>query len=281
MIGQVVKAHSSHFTVYSCGKTEKCTARGLIKHNNANIVCGDLVEFGNGVIQKVLPRKNFFVRPSASNIDAVVIVISPEPKPDFYLVDKLCINAIKEDCEIFFVINKTDISDDLFQFVKSEYQYCSDNFYKISAKDNIGISSVKDALKNKLCILAGQSAVGKTSLINAMFGVSAKTGDLSEKIMRGKHTTTHSELYMMDDISIIDSPGFAAIDADVTLDVLPECYPEYFRLSPDCKFRGCSHINEPDCRVKDTVERGKLSKSRYDRYTEIYKELSQRRKIYE
>ena len=281
MKGQVVKAHSSNFIVESDGKRFDCSARGILKHNKNTIVCGDFVEFDGEVINSVLPRKNLFIRPSVANIDTVVIVVSPEPKPDFYLIDKLCINAIKEDCDIVFVINKTDLNDDLFDFIKSEYKYCSNNFFKVSAKDHQGIDEVKFFLKDKLCVLSGQSAVGKTSLINALFNLNLKTGELSEKILRGKHTTTHSELHVYEGIKLIDSPGFAVIDADVKLDVLPECYPEYFSLQQNCKFRGCTHVSEPNCCVKEAVNLGKLSKTRYERYVEIYTELSKRRDIYE
>lgn len=281
MIGQVVKAHSSNFIVDAKGVKYDCKARGLLKLNKFNIVCGDFVEFSNGVIEKVLPRKNVFIRPSVANIDTVVIVVSPEPKPDLYLVDKLCINAIKEDCEIIFVVNKTDISDDLYEFITNEYKFCTDKFYKISAKEKEGIDELRDQLKGKLCVLSGQSAVGKTTLVNALFNLNLKTGDLSEKILRGKHTTTHSELHVFKGVKLIDSPGFAVIDADVILDVLPECYPEYFERSPSCKFRGCTHVNEPDCAVKKAVLSGELSKTRYDRYVEIFTELRNRREIYD
>ena len=136
-------------------------------------------------------------------------------------------------------------------------------------------------LSDKLAVLAGQSAVGKTSIVNAMFGLDLKTGELSEKIVRGKHTTTRSEIFEVEDVKIIDSPGFAVIDADVDVKLLPECYNEYFNVSSMCKFRGCTHISEPECKVKELVQSGKLSKQRYERYVEIYNELSTRRTIYE
>lgn len=281
MKGQVVKAHSSHFVVDIDGKIVNCTARGLIKHNKNVIVCGDFVEVNGGVIEKILPRKNYFIRPNVSNVDTVVIVVSPEPKPDYYLIDKLCINAIKENCEIIFAINKTDVNSELYDFIKSEYRFCSDKFYRISTKENTGVEELKCAIKNKLCVLSGQSAVGKTSIVNSMFGLNLRTNELSEKILRGKHTTTYSELHDYDGVKLIDSPGFAVIDADVDLDVLPECYPEYFELSAQCKYRGCTHVNEPDCMVKVAVGLGKLSLTRYNRYVNIYQEQLNRRKSYD
>ena len=129
--------------------------------------------------------------------------------------------------------------------------------------------------------MAGQSAAGKTSIVNSAFGLDLKTGEVSEKIARGRHTTTRSEIFEIDDIKIIDSPGFAVIDAMVDLLDLPKCYPEYVEVEYLCKFRGCSHVSEPDCRVKELVNLGVLSKKRYERYIEIYDEVSKRRIIYE
>ena len=280
MVGQVVKAHSSNFIVANGSELYDLSARGLIKRNKTGILCGDFVDFSDGVINKVLDRKNSFIRPSVANIDTVVIVIAPAPKPDFYLIDKLVINAIKEDCEIVFAVNKTDLDDSLFNKIKDEYKFCSTKFVKVCTKDSTGIDELRNLLKGKLCVLAGQSAVGKTSLINSLFFLNLKTGELSEKISRGKHTTTHSEMHVFGDIKIIDSPGFAVIDADVDLAVLPECYPEYFALQSGCKFRGCAHISEPECKIKEAVKEGKLSQDRYNRYVEIYKDLLQRREIY-
>ena len=231
-------------------------------------------------VEKILERKNSFIRPSVANIDTVVIVVAPQPKPDFYLIDKLTINAIKEDCEIIFVVNKSDIDNGIYKKIKKEYKHCSKKFIEVSTKDNTGIDELRNELKGKLCVLAGQSAVGKTSIINSLFFLNLKTGELSEKIQRGKHTTTSSQMHVFGDIKIIDSPGFAVIDADVDLSVLPECYPEYFELQSGCKFRGCAHISEPECKVKEAVNNGTLSIDRYNRYVEIYKELLERREIY-
>ena len=136
-------------------------------------------------------------------------------------------------------------------------------------------------MSEKLTVLAGHSAVGKTSIINSVFGLNQKVGELSDKILRGKHTTTRSEIFECEKVRLVDSPGFAVIDAMVSAEELPDCYDEYFTVSPECKYRGCSHVNEPDCKVKELVKSGVLSKDRYGRYVEIYKELLERRNIYE
>jgi len=151
----------------------------------------------------------------------------------------------------------------------------------VCAKSGQGIDELKKILENKLSVLAGQSAVGKSSIINVMFGFELKVGDLSEKIERGRHTTTRSEIFEVENIKIIDSPGFATIDANVSAKEIPSFYPEYVNVASECKFRGCTHINEPQCKVKQLVESGALSKQRYQRYIEIYNELQNRRIIYE
>ena len=281
MKGQIIKAHSSNFVVECEKQLYNCTARGLLKRGEDGLVCGDYVEFDGKVITSICDRKNKFIRPSVSNVDVVIIVVSPTPKPDFHLIDKVVINAVKEDVEIVFVVNKTDVDDNLYDFICSEYMHCSNMFFRVSAKDKKGIIDLKSYLKNKVCVLSGQSAVGKTSLVNAMFDLSLKTGELSEKILRGRHTTTYSELHAYEDIKIIDSPGFAVIDADVDIEVLPECYPEYFNIQSGCKFRGCAHVSEPNCAVKKAVLDGVLSKTRYERYLDIYNELKSKRGLYE
>lgn len=281
MVGQVYKAHSNKYQVKCGEKLYTCGARGVLKIKSDGICVGDFAEFEKGVITRVLQRKNRFIRPSVTNVDVIVAVVSPLPKPDFYLIDKLLISAIKEDVDFIIAVNKPDIDDTLINSVKSEYGSLGFPIIEVSAKNGKGIDELKDMLKGRLSVLAGQSAAGKTSIINSMFNLDLRTGDLSEKIARGKHTTTRSEIFEFGEYKIVDSPGFAVIEAMVTLDQLPECYPEYFEVSKDCKFRGCSHVSEPDCKVKELVESGKLSKNRYVRYVEIYNEISKRREIYE
>lgn len=281
MVGQVYKAHSNKYQVKCGEKLYTCGARGVLKIKSDGICVGDFAEFEKGVITRVLQRKNRFIRPSVTNVDVIVAVVSPLPKPDFYLIDKLLISAIKEDVDFIIAVNKPDIDDTLINSVKSEYGGLGFPIIEVSAKNGKCIDKLKDMLKGRLSVLAGQSAAGKTSIINSMFNLDLRTGDLSEKIARGKHTTTRSEIFEFGEYKIVDSPGFAVIEAMVTLDQLPECYPEYFEVSKDCKFRGCSHVSEPDCKVKELVESGKLSKNRYVRYVEIYNEISKRREIYE
>ena len=281
MIGQVVKVHSDKYFVKTNNITYQFVARGKLKFNLEKIKVGDFVEVENGAIKKILDRKNSFIRPSVSNIDSILIILSQTPKPDLLLTDILLANAINQGIEVVFAINKTDLGDEVFDEIKNYYKDIGAKFFKVSALNKVGIEELKDYLKGRLTVLAGQSAVGKTSIINALFDLDLKTGELSDKIMRGKHTTTHSEIFEFGDIKIIDSPGFYALDSCVKLEELPDCYPEYAERKQFCKFRECTHISEPDCQVKKDVENGVLSKERYDRYVEIYNQLKMRRKLYE
>ncbi len=280
-IGQVYRALSNKFFVKTKNGLVKCDARGLLKIKSDGILTGDIVEIENSTILSVKSRKNRLIRPSVANIDLIVAVLSPQPKPDFYLIDKLLINSIKENIDFCIVLNKNDIESNIYQDVVKEYSNLGVKILSVSSTNKQGLDDLKKHLNGKLSVFAGQSAVGKTSITNAMFNLDLKTGEVSEKIERGKHTTTRSEIFEYDGIKVIDSPGFAVIDADVSVDDLPQCYPEYFEVTSECKFRGCSHVNEPNCKVKELVNNGVFSKNRYDRYIEIYNEIKNRRTIYE
>lgn len=279
--GQVYSVHTNKYHVKTEDGTLTCNARGLIKFKRDDIVVGDFVEIDGTAISQVFERKNRFIRPNVCNIDLIVAVICPQPKPDLYLIDKLLVNALKEGVEVVLVANKSDIVDREFDKIFSEYKNLGIKTLSVSSATGYNIDELKALLSGKLSVLAGQSAVGKTSIINAMFSLNLKTGELSDKIERGRHTTTRSTIFEYDNVKLVDSPGFAVIDACVMASELQEFYPEYVEVADKCKFRGCVHVNEPDCRVKQLVESGTLSKERYQRYVEIYKELQNRRIKYE
>ena len=280
--GQVYKAHSDKYFVKTNDGLIKCTARGLLRLKRDEITVGDIVEVSkNSTIDTVFDRKNTFIRPNVSNVDIIVAVLSPEPKPDFYLLDKLYINAVKEDVDFCIVVNKSDLDGQLKSTIESEYQKLGVEILSVCASTGDGIDQLKGLLKGKLSVLAGQSAAGKTSIVNSMFNLGLKVGELSRKTERGKHTTTRSEIFEFEDVRIIDSPGFAVIEADVDIKDLPNCYPDYVEYASDCRFRGCSHVNEPDCKIKQLVQSGILSRERYARYVDIYNEISKRRTNYE
>ena len=281
MIGQIIKVNSNKFTILSEGKEYRCFVKGAFKTRSLFPVVGDNVEFNKeNLITKIFERKSYFIRPNVANITQMVIVVSPVPKPDYLLIDKLILSARKAGVKILILLNKSDITEDLFEEFKLNYKDDDVSILMTSVNDKSGLENFLNALKGELSCLCGQSAVGKTSLVNAILGTNLRVGDLS-KIERGKQTTTHSEIHTYNDVKLLDSPGFAVLDADISLDELPELYPEYFALLNNCKFRTCTHVSEPDCAVKDAVNNGILSKDRYDRYIKIFEEIKSRRKIYE
>lgn len=256
----------------------RLSARGKLK-KKSSVLVGDYVEFSSGAIDAVLPRKNRFIRPSVANADMIVAVVSPVPEPDFLMLDKLAASAVREEVPVIFVVNKTDIGDELHFKVKEEYGAVG-KIYAVSATEGLGLDELKAELKGKLSVLAGQSAVGKSSLVNALFGTDIRTGGVSE-IGRGKHTTTGSCIYEKDGVRLTDTPGFAVLEADIPADELRFCYPEFNAELGNCKFKDCMHVGEPGCAALEAVKSGRIPAGRYERYKAIYAELKARRKFYE
>lgn len=251
---------------------------------DGNLYIGDYVEISvyndnRGAIEKVLPRKNKLSRPYITNIDAIVICIAPLPKPDFTLVDKLLINCLKDNIKPIICINKLDIADeDFLNNVYNSYYDLSD-IIKVSAKDGTGIASLIELLCGLYVCMAGQSAVGKSSIINSIVGHKMlETGELSRKTERGKHCTRAVEIFDIGyGIRLADTCGFSVLELeDFKPDELSGYYTDFDAFSKFCKYRGCNHINEPECAVKKAVEEGLLSKDRYDRYLNLYKDLDKK-----
>ncbi len=280
MKGQIYKNLSGKYLVYADGKEYICTAKGGLKRTTDGILIGDYVEFNDNVISAVFERKNRFIRPNVANVDAVAVLLSPTPKPDYLLLDKVIINARAQSTEIYIIINKIDVDNSIIEQIKKEYLDVVDGIIQISALNKTGIDELKQSLSGKLICFCGQSAVGKTTLINAIFGHQLKTGELSKKTERGRHTTTFSQIYEEKQLKVVDTPGFAVIEAGVNSVDLKDYYPEFTDASQNCRFRLCTHVNEPDCEVRRQVGDGVISQGRYERYKEIYKQLIEKENIY-
>lgn len=287
--GRVVKGVSSGYTVDTCDGAVKCTARGRLKLDG-EILIGDYVEVEKGdggyVITRVLPRKNSLIRPYVANVDICLIVIAAKPVPDFLLVDKIIINCKSQGIEPYLVINKEDLLDASFRTaVELDYKGIVPTIV-CCALTGDGVDKLLEFSRGKVACLAGQSAVGKSSILNVILGGDVlETGGLSAKIDRGKNTTRRSLIVKVGDSSFIDTCGFSMLELldNPDPEKLIECYDEYAPFAESCKFRGgCKHINEPDCAVKAAVERGELSRGRYERYVEIFNGLSDKwRKRYD
>ena len=287
MRGIVTKGVASVFDVETqSGEKVTALARGKLKRGG-EIYVGDTVELSKEgsrfVITEVLPRKNCLIRPYVANVDVVFAVIAPVPKPDLTLVDKLIVDAFTAEVEPIIVVNKSDLDDKLTEEIAAEYR----NVAKVvaaSAKTGEGVDEIVSFAKGKTACFAGQSAVGKSSLLNAVLKSDIlKTGGLS-KIERGRHTTRVSEIVKVGDARFVDTCGFSMLELPQKFDPvkLQYFYDDFSDHAATCRFRGCSHTTEPDCEVKKAVESGKISKARYDRYVELYNELNEKwRKRYD
>lgn len=264
------------YVAYANDTTYSCIPRGNLKLNK--LFVGDIVriekdEYSNHfVIESVEDRVNTLLRPPLSNVNQIVVVLAPTPKPDYLLIDKLIINATMLNIGIILVVNKSDI-DTIYKEVYDQYHLCVDEILEISAKKNLGIDKLKEILKEKFSVFVGQSAVGKSTILNCLNPeIFAKTGELSVKIDRGKNTTRHSEIYVFDGIMIADTPGFSLYDLEIEHDEIKYYYPEF---KNNCKYLSCNHINERanECSVIQDVEKGLINKDRYDRYKQLFLEI--------
>ncbi len=274
--GTVTKILSfEHYVYAEDGKSYLCRLRGK-QRRLGEVYVGDKVEFSAGGkignIERVLPRLNSLTRPYVSNIDVAFIVVATEPYPDYLLVDKLIVSCFDSDIKPVIVVNKADLNSEVGEEIEKDY---GEHFkiYKVSALEGVGMEELLSEVEGKTVCLCGQSAVGKTTMLNAITGLNAKTGGLS-KIKRGRNTTRHIEMYRVGGGFIVDTCGFSLLDIEgVKAEELGLYYPEFDEGRGDCKFSTCTHIAEPDCKIKEDVNSGKISKSRYDRYKILFEEL--------
>ena len=285
MIGKILKGIGGFYTVYSeDGSEYECKACGRFRNEGETPLPGDDVEISPEalVIEKILPRHSELKRPRVANVDAVAIVVSAtKPKIDALLCDKLIISARRSGIYPLLVLNKCDTAqpEDINR-IHEEYHNAVD-VVCVSAKAGLGIDELKQRLAGHCVCFAGQSAVGKSSLLNAMFPeMELKTDGLSRKTDRGKHTTRHAELMMPAGFNgtVFDTPGFSFFESD---EIPPEALWEYYAdMRPyggGCRYPSCLHAGEPGCGVYEALLRGEISQSRYQRYLELLKELKEKR----
>ena len=269
MKGLVLKKHADQFVVLSGGKEECFVARKNLKKDG--VFVGDYVEIEEGAICKIEKRKNLLVRPPLANIDKLLIVVAPVPKPDLYTVDKLLLFCKLNDITPILCINKSDLNIDFCKEIEKTYKTIVKTII-FSCLDE-SVLKLKSQIKG-LCVLAGQSAVGKSSIVNALLKEDvAKVDTFSKKIERGKQTTRVVQIYSLGkDKFLADTAGFSKLDERLlNLDEreVKSYYPEFLPYAGACKYHSCLHLDGKNCGVFDAVQNGKISKTRYENYKKL------------
>lgn len=282
--GKIYKLLAGTYYIDMGDRHIQAKAKGSFRKDGLSPKVGDKVmiegESGAYRIRQVLPRFNDLNRPQVANIDNLVIVLSPQyPSPDLLLVDRLIFSARRNGVTPIVVINKSELDAAGAENIRAQYAEAGLKVQCVSFANGDGLEELKALLLNATSCFAGQSAVGKSSLISYfMPDCELQTGGLSKKTDRGKHTTRHCELYMFAPNSYVaDTPGFSLLDQDeIEPDQFVMLYDDtYSSISENCRFRGCTHTSEPDCAVKTAVEQGTLSADRYARYCELYKQIKE------
>ncbi|MEA4969834.1 MAG: ribosome small subunit-dependent GTPase A [Candidatus Pelethousia sp.] len=287
MEGRILKGIGSFYTLQCGADSYVCKARGRFRKEGLTPVPGDWATFetsadGKGYLLEIHPRKNLLLRPAVANVDQLFIMLAASrPQMDLLLCDKLLIQCGKLSIAPILLCNKCDEAEArACEALIAQYKPAGYPVLVVSAKTGEGVGAVRAALEGCVSCFAGQSAVGKTSLLNALLpGIGQEVGDLSRKTERGRHTTRHAELFPAFDGAIVDTPGFSLLDmAQMEPWELCAFYPEMASLAGTCRFPECLHISEPGCAVKPLLQTGGLHPDRYERYRAFIEELKEMRK---
>ena len=282
--GRIVRSLSGFYDVQIPDGPVTCRARGILRKEGNSPLTGDLVEItvekGKGMVEKILPRKNSFVRPAVANVDALVVFaanVNPVTEP--FLIDRVAAIAGDQEVEVILCVNKCDL-DPAIDLVRI-YRNAGFTVICTSAETGEGVEELRALLKGKLTAFTGNSGVGKSSILNRLCPeLALPTGEVSEKLGRGRHTTRHVELYALgEETFVADTPGFSSFDTDQMDVILKEnlqyAFPDFGRFIGNCRFDDCSHRKEPGCAVRAALEAGEIEKTRYDSYLRLYEKVSQ------
>lgn len=278
--GLITKLIGGLYTVRDENKvSHKLKARGKFRHTKESPKVGDRVMFDSDFIKEILPRDNNLARPALANIDQAILINSCKaPDFSFNLLDRFLLLIEHESITPVIVITKTDLMpEDQLVRLKEDMKYY-EAYYQVIYTSTVtkeGVEEFTNLFKDKISIFAGQTGAGKSSLLNVLdTSLNLKTNEISKALGRGKHTTRHSQLYDLFGGLVADTPGFSKLDFyDIKVEEVPDCFVDFFELSSECKYRGCTHVNEPSCKVKQEVENGNIIQSRYYNYKLIIDEI--------
>lgn len=283
-IGMVTKAIGGFFDVHAEGVTRRCRARGVFKKRGVTIMVGDRVEFSpigtEGIVEKVLPRRTQLIRPPIANVDQALMVFSlVTPDLNVHLLDRILTAAAVAGIDCQIVLTKSDlVTPEQIEEVRRVYESAGYRVLVTASTFDQGVDAVRDALKGKLSVFAGPSGAGKSTLANAILpALGLKMGEISDKAGLGRHTTRHVELFSVaPDTWVADAPGFSQLEVSVSSQELRRYLPEFLAVADACPYRGCLHIDEQECAVKDAVSSGRINRGRYESYRMMYDEIRTR-----
>lgn len=286
MKGKIIKGIGGFYYVKTSDGLIECKARGKFRHKDMKPMVGDDVEIevsnGKGVIEEIFERKSELIRPTVANVtQAFVVFAVKNPDINFDLLNRFLILCEHNNIEAIVCLNKVDlVSEEEREAIKQKIVDIGYEVLYINAKKGIGVEKLREKLANNETVLCGPSGAGKSTLINTLTEkYHMETGEVSEKIGRGKHTTRHSELIDVTDGYIVDTPGFSTLEVNfIEKEELRYSFPEFEEYNNLCKFRGCLHYKEPNCAVKNAVEEGKINKYRYEFYIRTLEEKMDGRK---
>lgn len=282
--GRILRSLSGFYDVQTPEGVVTCRGRGHLRRGAEIPLTGDMVEIsmerGKGMVEKILPRKNCFVRPAVANVDILVIFaanVNPVTEP--FLIDRVAAIAGDQGVDVCICVNKCDLDPGLN--LANIYRHAGFTVIQTSAETGEGVDELRSLLQGKLAAFTGNSGVGKSSVLNRLSPeLALATGEVSEKLGRGRHTTRHVELYQLDDNTYVaDTPGFSSFDTDQMEVILKEnlqySFPDFGPYLGDCQFRDCTHRKEPGCAVRAALDAGQIEPTRYDSYLRLYEKASQ------
>ena len=291
MQGKIVKGIGGFYYVNTGeGEIYECRARGIFRKEGKKPLVGDDVKIEvldeqekTGNLVEILPRKNRLIRPAVANVDqALVLFAAADPKPNLNLLDRFLILMEQQQVPVTICFNKADLLEGgELDLLKQGYEAGDYPVHILSVRQQQGMEEIRSLLSGKTTVMAGPSGVGKSSLLNEVKpDARMETGEVSQKIKRGRHTTRHSEFFQIGpDSYLMDTPGFSSIYLeDIDPGELQDYFPEFRPLAGQCRFTGCAHVGERDCGVKTALEEGKISRTRYENYVLLYQELKEKRR---